>query len=204
MVIFNGDGGYSVLYLKLWGRLTQLHILTTKEATMVKAKWILLVFLIFCATAHAADTKTSEQSIKELLRVMETRKLLDSTMGQVDSIMKASMQQAFKGQIITPKQQKLIDDMQNKIIAILKQEMNWEMLEPLCAQIYRDSFTQQEVDGMLAFYKSPSGKAVIKKMPLVMQNTLTAMQERMRPIVQKMRKMEEEAIAEMKADAAKE
>lgn len=166
---------------------------------MIKAKWILLMLIMFCTTAYGADTKPSDESIKELLRVTESRNLVDSMMGQMDNLFKSSMQQALQGKTITQKEQKLADDMQKKMIVIFKEEMNWEMLEPLFMQIYRDSFTQQEVDGMLAFYKSPSGQSVIRKMPLVMQNTMTEMQKRMGPIYQKLSKMTEETITEMKA-----
>ena len=166
---------------------------------MIKAKLILLVLIMFCTTAYGADTKPSDESIKELLRVTESRNLVDSMMGQMDNLFKSSMQQALQGKTITQKEQKLADDMQKKMIVIFKEEMNWEMLEPLFTQIYRDSFTQQEVDGMLAFYKSPSGQSVIRKMPLVMQNTMTEMQKRMGPIYQKLSKMTEETITEMKA-----
>lgn len=166
---------------------------------MIKAKLILLILIMFCTTAYGADTKPSDESIKELLRVTESQKLLDSMMGQMDNLLKSSLQQALQGKTITQKEQKLADDMQKKMIVIFKEEMNWEMLEPLFTQIYRDSFTQQEVDGMLAFYKSPSGQSVIKKMPLVMQNTMTEMQKRMGSIYQKFSKMAEETITEMKA-----
>jgi len=158
---------------------------------------------MFCTTAYGADNKPSEQSIKELLRVTESRKLLDSMMGQMDNFMKSSMQQAFKGKTITTEEQKIIDDMQSKMMDIFKQEMSWESLEPLYIQIYRDSFTQQEVDGMLAFYKSPSGQAVIKKMPLVVRNAMIEMQKRMGPIYQKIDKMIDETIAEINASDTK-
>lgn len=170
---------------------------------MKKIKWILLALLMFCTTAYGADTKPSEQSIKELLRVAESRKLLDSMMGQMDGLMKSSIQQALNGKTLTPKEQKMLDDMRSKMVDIFKQEMKWEMLESLFIKVYSDSFTQQEVDGMLAFYKSPSGQAVIKKMPLVMQNTMTEMQKRMGPIYQKMAQMTEQTIAEIKSDEAK-
>ena len=166
---------------------------------MIKAKWILLMLIMFCTTAYGAETKPSDESIKELLRVTESRNLVDSMMGQMDNLFKSSMQQALQGKTITQKEQKLADDMQKKMNVIFKEEMSWEMLEPLFMQIYRDSFTQQEVDGMLAFYKSPSGQSVIRKMPLVMQNTMTEMQKRMGPIYQKLSKMTEETITEMKA-----
>lgn len=167
---------------------------------MIKTKWILLMLIMFCTTAYGAENKPSDESIKELLRVTESQKLLDSMTGQIDNLLKSSMQQALQGKTITKKEQKQADDIRNKMIVIFKEEMNWEVFEPLFTQIYRDSFTQQEVDGMLAFYKSPSGQAVIKKMPLVMQYTMTEMQKRMGPIYQKIAKMTKETIAEMKAN----
>ena len=171
---------------------------------MLKTKLIPIVLIILCTSAHGADTRPSEKSVQELLRVTESHSLLDSMMVQFDNVMKAGMEQAIKGQTITPKQQKQIDDMQSKMIEVFKQEMNWESLEPVYIRIYRDSFTQQEVDGMLAFYESPAGQAVIKKMPLVVQNTVAEMQNRMGPFLQKLIKLEEETIAQMKAGAAQE
>ena len=88
------------------------------------------------------------------------------------------------------------------MIAMFKEEMSWETLEPLYIRIYRDSFTQPEVNGMLAFYGSPAGQTVIKKMPLVVQNTMTEMQKRMGPFLEKLIKMEEETIEQMKEVAA--
>ena len=171
---------------------------------MIKTKLVLLVLFIFSASAYGADTKPSEKSIKELMRVTESHKMLDNMMVQFDTVMKNGMQQAFKGETITPKQQKQIDDMQNKMTVMFKEEMSWESLEPLYVQVYRDSFTQQEVNGMLAFYVSPSGQAVIHKMPVVIQNTMTEMQKRMGPFLQKLVKMEKETIEQMKANAAQE
>ena len=55
---------------------------------------------------------------------------------------------------------------------------------------------------MLAFYGSPAGQTVIKKMPLVVQNTMTEMQKRMGPFLEKLIKMEEETIEQMKEVAA--
>jgi hypothetical protein len=169
---------------------------------MLKTKFISIALIIICTSAYGADKRPSEKSIKELLRVTEAHTLLDSMVVQFDKIMKAGMQQALKGQTVTQNQQKQIDDMQNKMIVMFKEELNWKTLEPLYINIYGDSFTQQEVDGMLAFYESPSGHAVIKKMPLVVQNTMKEMQKRMGPFLQKLIKMEEETIEQMKKDSA--
>ncbi len=171
---------------------------------MTKKVIVLLSILVFSTGAHAEDVKPSEASVRELLRVTESRQLLDSTMAQFDNIMKGGIEQAFKGQNLTAPEQKQIEDLRKKLIEVYKQDMNWESLEPIFIKVYRDSFTQQEVDGLTAFYRSPTGKAVIKKMPIVMQNTLGEMQKRMVSTMQKVMKIEQDSIAEMKAHNQKE
>ena len=55
------------------------------------------------------------------------------------------------------------------------------------------TFTRRQrlpiIQGMLAFYRTPAGQAVIEKMPLVMQNTMQAVQERMGAMMPAMQKM---------------
>ena len=116
----------------------------------------------------------------------------------MDEMMKNAMQQALQGQTVTPKQQKIIDDMQTKTVAVLKEELNWESLEPLYIQIYSESFSQEEIDGMLAFYETPAGQALIKKMPVVMQKSMVEMQKRMGTLMQKLQKIQQDALGELK------
>ena len=71
--------------------------------TMLKVKLVAIALFIFCTSAYGTDTKPSEKSIRELLRVTESHTLLDNLMAQFDNIMNSAMQQGLKGQSITPK-----------------------------------------------------------------------------------------------------
>src|SRR5258706_5957012 len=114
---------------------------------------VFLFFLVIGSTpALAADTPASEQSIRQLLTVTETRKLLDNVLGQIDSMMKGAFQQALQGRMPSPREQEIIDRMLARSAALTREEMSWEKLEPVYLRIYRDSLTQDEVDGMIAFY----------------------------------------------------
>jgi hypothetical protein len=55
---------------------------------------------------------------------------------------------------------------------------------------------------MLAFYKSPAGQAMIKKMPVVMQHSMQAMQQTLTPVMQKMQTIVQETVAEIEAEGA--
>jgi hypothetical protein len=152
-------------------------------------------------TPPAASSQPSEASIKQLLEVAQARKLIDSVMAQMDNLMQQSIAQATRGQKIPPKVQKDIDARRAEMMTMMKELLDWSKLEPLYMRVYQKTFSQQEVDGMIAFYKTPAGQAVIGKMPAVMQNTIEEMQQMMGPVMQKMQKMQQDVVAEMKAES---
>lgn len=149
--------------------------------------------------AFAADRPASEASVKRLIEVTDSKKLVDNVMLQMDSMMKASMKQALADQALTAEQEKVMLETQEKLAGLVKDELKWEALEPMFLDIYQKSFTQKEVDGMLSFYKSPAGQAVIKKMPQVMQTTMQIMQARMSKLLPKIQQITEEGAEKMKA-----
>jgi uncharacterized protein len=162
----------------------------------------IITFLVALTAARAAETPASEASIREMLQVTEARKLVDGMFPQVESMMKSSIQQAMKGRTISEADQKVIDRMTAKVIGTMKEELNWEKLEPLYLTIYQKSFSQEEVEGMLAFYKSPAGSALIKKLPVVMHETMASMQERMGPMMQRMQSAIKSTVEEITAEKA--
>jgi hypothetical protein len=171
---------------------------------------MLLILLLSASIALAADDNSSptpaakpptEASIKQLLEVAQARKLVDSVMKQMDNLMEQSIAQATQGQKISPKVQKEIDARRADVTATMKELLDWAKLEPMYVRVYQKTFSQQEVDGMIVFYKTPAGQAVIGKMPAVMQNTIEEMQRTMGPVMQKMQKLQQDVVAELKAES---
>jgi len=174
----------------------------------------ILLLLSLCGTVvYAADSPSpgsgatsdmpGEASIKQLLETAQVHKLLDSVMTQMDTMLQQTIRQVTQGRKVSPKIQKDIDQRQAEMVAMLKDMLDWKKLEPMYVRVYQKSFTQQEVDGMIAFYRTPAGQAVITKMPVVMQNTMNEMQEMMTPVIQKMQKMQQDVTAELKAEDGK-
>jgi hypothetical protein len=151
-------------------------------------------------TSPAPSSPPSEASVKQLLEAAQARKLVDSVMAQMDNLMLQSIAQATQGQKIPPKVQKDIDQQRGEMAAMMKELLDWKKLEPLYVRVYQKTFSQQEVDGMVAFYKTPAGQAVIAKMPAVMQNTIEEMQQMMGPVMQKIQKTQQDVLAGMKAE----
>lgn len=160
----------------------------------MKFKAVFLAAMFFVASAHAGPAST--ESIEELLVTTRAESLMNSFYGSMDSIMRQGMNETLKGKSLDARQKALVESMSAKFSAVIRQELSWASLKPMYVQIYRESFTQEEVDGLIAFYKSPAGAAMINKMPLVMQKSMTMVQQRMVPLMEKIQDAMKQTIVE--------
>lgn len=155
------------------------------------------------AGQNPGGNPASEESVKQLLELAQAQKLIESVMAQMDELMKQTIYQAAQGREIPPKVQKEIDKRQAEVVGLMKELLDWKKLEPMYVRIYQKTFSQQEVDGMIAFYKTPAGQAVVAKMPAAMQNTMNEIQQMMGPVMEKLQRMQQDVGAEMKAEGQK-
>jgi hypothetical protein len=94
----------------------------------------------------------------------------DKMIGQVaDNIRKQVAQAAetVTGANPTPEAKTKLDDFEHKVSGMIDTELSWKALQPEFVNIYAKTFTEQELDGILAFYKSPAGQAFLTKSPSI-------------------------------------
>jgi hypothetical protein len=158
-----------------------------------------LVWMLICGPAVAANNApASDASIREMLELSNAQQMIEGMKGQMTGMMNTAMQNATKDQTITPARQEILDRMRTKMSAVVTDMLNWDQLLPMYLRTFRASFTQDEIDGVIKFYKSPAGKAYVNKMPLVMQNVMREMPELMKPVQEKMLAIQRESIQELK------
>jgi hypothetical protein len=166
---------------------------------MNKLSAIALLVVLAAGNALAAnDAPASDASIREMLELTNARQLLDTMKGQMNGLMANAMHDAVKNQTVTPERQAILDRMAAKMSAVVTDMMNWDNLMPIYLRTYRASFTQDEIDGVIKFYKSPAGKAYTKKLPVAMQNVMVEMQGLIKPMQEKMAAIQKESIQELK------
>jgi hypothetical protein len=158
----------------------------------------LLLGLLATTQALAVDTRPSEDSIRRLMTASETRKVLDNAVTVLDSSMDAGIKQSLAGKTVTPKMQAAIDEMRGKMVEVFKESLAWKDMEPLFIEVYQRSLTQEEVNGMIQFYESDAGKAVVRKLPVIMANTTQLMQERMKTVLPKIARIQQEMAEKVK------
>ena len=157
----------------------------------------LLALLAFASIVHSAPP--SPESIEELLTVTRAEANVDTMLANVDPIMRQSMAAAAQGQQLSSDQQRDIDTTLAMLVQVLHEELAWDKMRLVYVQIYQETFTQEEIDGLIAFYKSPAGVAFVEKMPVVMQKSMSIMQSRIAPMMEKMKATMQQATAKARA-----
>ncbi len=87
-----------------------------------------------------------------------------------ESWWRKSTQDEAKKRQFTAEQRAVYDDMIDRMMGTMQAELSWQRMKPFYVKLYRDTFTQEEVNGILAIYGTPVGQAMLAKMPLLMQN----------------------------------
>jgi len=161
----------------------------------------LVVSLLLLTPALTMAAPASEASIKQLMEITEMRKLIDSLPAQIKSQMETAMnnaiQQHLQGKSLKPAQQRAVDNMTKRMTDLLAGELSYDKMESKFIPAYRETFTEEEVAGMIAFYKTPTGQAVIHKMPVLMQKTMSMQQESVMQLMPKLQEIQQQFAAEM-------
>lgn len=149
----------------------------------------LLLVLVLClpltARADEASRRVKAQEIVTLLH-------LDTLMQQMmDTVQKQASAMALQvsGDTPTPRQQALRDDFNKKAFALVESRMGWKAIESDILDLYARNFTDEELDAMLAFYKSPAGVSMIAKMPTISAQSSQIAQDRMTELTPELKQM---------------
>ena len=158
-----------------------------------------LAFAQGMAPTSESGTKPTDEALRDLLEVTHAKRLLEAVRGQIDSMMTTTMTSLLQGRTLSAQEQQTVDALRAKVVALTAEQISWEVMEPMYLKIYRDSFSQSEIEGILAFYKTPAGQAVVEKLPLLQQNMMSYLQQRMAVLLPQIQQMAKETADEIKA-----
>ena len=148
------------------------------------------------ALAQEGQSPADDARIDRLLEVTRAREMLDATLPQIEASQQQMLAQMTAGRELDAAQQQRIDALLASSSSAVRKALSWENLAPVYRDIYRQTFTGEDIDAIIAFYESPAGQRMLEKMPALMQNTMTAMQRLIVPMLQQ---MEHDLAAEVSA-----
>jgi uncharacterized protein len=163
---------------------------------------LVVAALILAASSAAAHAAASPESVDRLLQVMQVQSQLEMIYSQVLPGVQNAMRQSLGPRADAAEAEHLANVVMPRVQAVLREELGWTKLKPGFATIYAETFTQQEVDGLIAFYEGPIGRALVAKTPQLTQRSFQMMQQRMGPVMQKVMQIVREEIDKERAKSA--
>jgi uncharacterized protein len=142
------------------------------------------------AIALALPCRAAAPSPESIDRLLEASKVADSLKvisANLDSMIQKTVARVTNGQKLTDADRKVLDTMRAEVMKDVAAELNWTEIRKMLVEVYSATFDQQEIDGLVAFYESPVGKAYAAKQPELAQRQNELVQQRMIPIMAKVR-----------------
>ena len=119
----------------------------------------------------------------------------------MEAMQQQQFQQLTAGKDLTAEQKAEVERIQSRTNEIVRKSLAWEEMRPLYVDVYRKTFTSEEVKSIAKFYESPAGKNLLDKTPALMQNLMLAIQQKIVPMLEELQ-TELKTVAEEEAKAA--
>jgi hypothetical protein len=163
--------------------------------------FVVLFAAAWClAASPSLAAQASDAQVDRLLEVMRARSTVDAMLPQVLATQRKMVMQMTAGKPLTPGQQAGLDRMLDRSMNRIGSAMSWDRLEPVYRDIYRQTFTGEDMDAMITFYSSPAGQKLLDKMPQLMQNTMAGVQKLLVPMLEDMQRDIEAEVRDIEAE----
>ena len=171
--------------------------------------FVVAVLMTGIFTVQAAEAKTGDdltvrtKLAARLLEIMDVGKAMNQSFESIKQ-MQGAMTKRF---VKNAKDQELAIKNQQKIMDLMQKELSWENIRPEFEKLYSETYSAEELNGLIKFYESPVGKKFIQKQPEMQKKSMLMMQKLIMKIMPKIqvltKQMQQEMIAAKKAEAKK-
>lgn len=154
----------------------------------------LALLLLATVASLARASPPSSESVDRLFAAMYPNDMSDANYSKVLPILTTLIRSELGEGRSDDEAAKMYDALAPRAERLIKEQMGQAASKDDFVQIYSELFTQEEIQGLITFYESPSGRAFAMKAPLVLEKTLLVKQKRMEPLMSEIHKMVREAI----------
>jgi hypothetical protein len=116
------------------------------------------------ASAARADDASRRAKAAQLVTLLHSESMVQQAFSNIMQQVTTTAQNAA-GPSPTPENKAKLDGFEKKVSQLLDAQLGWKAMEPTITGLYSKTFTEQELDGIVAFYKTPAGIALLDKMP---------------------------------------
>jgi len=153
--------------------------------------FIICLILLIPFAAFGDDKVKLAKEIMELTNVNQTMKQFEMQMQQ--------MQKQIMSQINIPENKKAkAHEFQNKLNKKIFEIISYDKMEKEYLELYTSVYTTEELKGIVKFYKSPVGKSMLQKQPIIIKKIMEISQNKMKILMPELQSMVKEFEQKMK------
>ncbi len=153
----------------------------------------ILAATIVCAfalvTIVSAEEAEKRALAEELLDGMDMQQTIEKSFEMVKQMIPTQLKQMNVSE--NASSDKFQDAMQ-KMMDLIMKEISWEKLKDDYIAIYAETFTEEELSGLVTFYKSSIGRKLAEKQPELMKRSMQISQEQIMELMPKIQKLTQE------------
>jgi uncharacterized protein len=163
---------------------------------------LLVVMTVMCCNARA-DEASKRAKAEQLFMLLHMDQMMDQLMSGVMKQVQQLTQSMPGPDQVTPEQKKQIADFQQRVLTLVNTKLGWKALEPDFINLYASTYTEEELDGIIGFYKSPVGQKMLEKTPELMTKSTEITRQKMQEVQPELNQMLEDFMKQMVANTGK-
>ncbi len=156
---------------------------------------ILAVLLTFGVEQLYADEASQRKLAEELLLQMKVDQQIMQSFEQMKAMQRQQMESMSQNSGVKMNPSSLA--MQDKIMDLMGQEMSWDKLKDAYVGVYVETFTEEDLQGLINFYKSPTGQKLVEKTPELSAKVMEIGQKQALQLLPKIKEITSAATQEM-------
>lgn len=162
---------------------------------------VLMVLMSVCSVARA-DEASKEKKIRELFEVTHVAE----TVQQARQIMVEHAHTLVNSTIrkdlpLTASEQGDVDAFLAAVVGLAAEQYDWKALEPKYVHLYASVYSEDELDGLLTFYRTPFGQSVLAKLPAINAGRLQLLRDKDKELDPKFKALFTEFMQRLEKDA---
>jgi len=170
----------------------------------------MFVLFLMCSMLSVWSVAASEKQgptrralAEELLNLMNVKENAEQSFVMVKQMMSSQIEKLKQQENVSVKVSSATEKTMDMTMDIMAKELSWDKMKDEYINLYAETFTEEELKGIIDFYKSPAGQAFSKKQPELMRRTMEMSQEKMAQIMPKIREMTREHMQQRAKDKEK-
>ncbi|MGE8279285.1 MAG: DUF2059 domain-containing protein [Stenotrophomonas sp.] len=149
---------------------------------------LLATGLLLASIAPALAAPPTDADINRLLAASRAQNMLDSMLPQMEAMQAQQFAQLTANEQLSADQKARVQRIQQRTSQTLREALSWSQMRPMYVELYKQSFSKEDVLAMAEFYESAAGQSLLDKTPTLMQNLMVAIQQKMTPLLADLQK----------------